>query len=40
MVLRELLGQVDLRKAKSFYIHKLTKVNIVSKNKNFVFIAF
>ena len=40
MVLRKLLGLADLTKAQTFCIHKSTKVVVVNKDKNFIFVAF
>ena len=40
VVLRELLGLVDLTKAQVFYIHKLTEIIMISKAKNLVFAVF
>lgn len=40
MILRELLGPTELARAQLFYIYELTKVIIVAKDKNLVFIAF
>ncbi len=37
VVLREFLGSAELTRAQTFYIHKLTEVIMVSKDKNFVF---
>lgn len=39
MVLEKLLNPLNLIKNWVFYIHKLTQVIIVSKNKNFIFSA-
>ena len=40
MILRELLSLADLTKAQIFYIHKLTDIIMVKKDKNFIFIVF
>ena len=40
MVSRELLGPTDLSGAQTFRIYKLTKVIMVRKNKNLIFVAF
>ncbi len=39
VVSRELLGLADLTRAQAFCIHELTKVIMVSKDKDFVFAA-
>ena len=40
MVLRELLGPIDLIRAQVFCIHELTELIMISKDKNLVFAAF
>ena len=40
MVRREILSLANLIKAQIFYIHKLKKVIILSKNKNLIFAMF
>ena len=40
VVLRELLGPVDLTKAQAFHIYELTEVIMVNKDKDLVFAAF
>ena len=40
VVLRELLGPADLKRAQAFYIYELMEVIIVNKDKNLVFAAF
>ena len=40
MVLREFLGLADLTRAQVFYIYKLTKIIIISKNEHLIFVAF
>lgn len=40
VVLRKLLGLTDLARAQALYIHILTEVIIVSKNKDLVFAVF
>ncbi len=39
IVLRELLGLVDLTRAQAFCIHKSTEVIIISKDKDLIFAA-
>ncbi len=39
VVLRELLGPVDLTKAQTFCIHKLTEVIMVNKDEDLIFSA-
>lgn len=40
MVSGELLGPINLLRAKTFGIHKLTEVIVVNKDKNLIFVAF
>ena len=40
IVTKELLGPADLIRAQTFYIHELSKVIMVSENKDFMFVAF
>ena len=40
MLLKELLGQIDLARAQVFYIYELTKVIMVNKDKNLIFATF
>lgn len=40
IVIKEFLDLINLTKAQSLYVHQLTKVVIVCKNINFVFIFF
>ena len=40
VILKKFLGLANLTKIQTLYIYKLTKVIIVSKNKDLVFIAF
>ena len=40
VVSRKLLGATDLVRAQAFCIHELTKIIIVSKDKDLVFAAF
>ncbi len=40
VVLKELLGPVNLARAQNFHIHKLVEVIIVSKDENLIFTAF
>lgn len=40
VVLWEFLGLADLTRAQAFYIYKLTKISIVSKDKDLIFVTF
>ncbi len=40
VVLRDFLGPIDLVRVQVFYIHELTEVIIVDKDKDLVFAAF
>ena len=40
MIPRELLGPLDLIKAQTLYIHELTKIVMVSKDKDLIFATF
>ena len=40
MVIKKLLGLINLIKAQIFYINKLIKVVIIYKNKNLIFVTF
>lgn len=40
MVLKELLGLSDILEAQALSIYKPTRIDVVGKNKNFVFLAF
>lgn len=38
--MRELLGLLNLTRAKNFYINKMTKIVVISKHKRFVLVVF
>ena len=40
MVIKELLGPIDLFGAQDFYIHETAKIVMVHKNNNLVFATF
>ncbi len=40
VILREFLGPVDLTRAQAFCIHELIEIIMVSKDKDFIFVAF
>lgn len=40
IVIKELLSQINLSKAYTFYIYKLIDSIVINKNKNFVFTIF
>lgn len=40
IIIKEFLDLIDLFKAQTFCIHKLSKDIMVNKNKNFILIAF
>ena len=40
VVIKKLLGLINLIKAEIFYIYKLVKVDIIYKDKNLIFIIF
>ena len=40
VVIKKLLGLINLIKAEIFYIYKLVKVDIIYKDKNLIFVIF
>ena len=40
IILKEFFGPIDLSRAQTFYIYKITKIVIVYENKNLMLIAF
>lgn len=40
LIIKALLGLLNLTRAQVLYIHKLIKVIVIHKNKNLIFVAF
>lgn len=40
IILKKILSLINVFKTWTFYIYKIIKVDIINKNKNFIFVSF